>query len=73
MNPQSSMTPAPMAFEHQKVDILRLFFFLLGAPHIYGVIRSEARRRQQRSPMLQYLSVAMLAMAIAGAAEVFLF
>ena len=64
MNPQSSVT-----LERQKVNILQLFFFLLGAPHIYGAIKTAERRRQQRPPILQYVAVGMLAMAIASAAE----
>ncbi|MGB3137590.1 MAG: hypothetical protein WBB18_12365 [Nodosilinea sp.] len=56
----------------RKVDILQLFFFLLGAPHISGVLRSAKRRRQYRPPVLQYASVGLLAMAIASAAELFL-
>ena len=67
MNPQS-----PMVLERRKVDILQLFFFLLGAPHISDVLRSTERRRQQRPPVLQYVSLAMLAMAIASAAEMWL-
>ncbi|WOD40484.1 hypothetical protein [Nodosilinea sp. E11] len=68
MNPQS-----PMTLERRKVDILQLFFFLLGAPHIYGALRSAAdRRRQQRLPVLQYVSVGLLALAIASAAEMWL-
>ncbi|MBE9139108.1 hypothetical protein IQ254_18230 [Nodosilinea sp. LEGE 07088] len=63
---------SPLALERQKLDILHLFFFLLGAPHIYGALRSAERQRQQRAPVLQYLSVAMLAMAIASAAEMWL-
>ncbi len=64
MNPQSSVT-----LERQKLNILQLFFFLLGAPHIYGAIKTAERRRQQRPPILQYVAVGMLAMAIASAAE----
>jgi hypothetical protein len=55
-----------------KVDILQLLFFLLGAPHIYGALKHAERRRQQRPPVLQYLSIAMLAMAVASAAELWL-
>jgi len=66
MNPQS-----PMVLERRKVDILQLFFFLLAAPHIFNGLRS-AERRQQRPPVLQYVSLAMLAMAIASAAEIWL-
>ncbi|MGB3308315.1 MAG: hypothetical protein WBG32_01460 [Nodosilinea sp.] len=62
-----------MALERQKVNILQLLFFLLGAPHISGVLRSAERRRQQRKmPVMQYISVALLAMAIASAAEMWL-
>jgi hypothetical protein len=61
-----------LALERQKLDIVHLFFFLLGAPHIYGALRSAERRRQQRPPVLQYLSIGMLAMAIASAAEMWL-
>lgn len=67
MNPQSSVT-----LERQKVSILQLVFFLLGAPHIYGAIKTAARRQPQRPPVLQYVAVGMLAMAIASAAELFL-
>ncbi len=67
MNPQS-----PLMTERRQVDILQLFFFFLGAPHIYGALRAEERRRQQRPPVLQYASVGLLAMAIASAAEMFL-
>jgi hypothetical protein len=67
MNPQS-----PMVLERRKVDILQLLFFLLSAPHISDVLRSAERRRQQRPPVLQYVSLAMLAMAIASAAEMWL-
>jgi hypothetical protein len=67
MNPQSSVT-----LEHRKVNILQLFFFLLGAPHIYGAIKTAERRRQERPPVLQYVAVGMLAMAIASAAEMLL-
>ena len=66
MNPQS-----PTVLERRKVDILQLFFFLLAAPHISNGLRS-AERRQQRPPVLQYVSLAMLAMAIASAAEIWL-
>jgi hypothetical protein len=66
MNPQS-----PMVLERRKVDILQLFFFLLAAPHIFNGLPS-AERRQQRPPVLQYVSLAMLAMAIASAAEIWL-
>ena len=65
MNPQP-----PMALEQQKVDILQLLFFLIGAPHIYGALRFAGRQRQQRPPVLQYVAVGMLAMAIASAAEI---
>lgn len=58
--------------ERQKVDILQLLFFLLGAPHISGALRSAERRRQPKTPVMQYLSVALLAMAIASAAEMLL-
>jgi hypothetical protein len=61
-----------MALERRKVDFLQLFFFLLGAPHIYGALRAANRRRQERTPVLQYLAVGMLAMAIASAAEIIL-
>ncbi|TVQ13031.1 MAG: hypothetical protein EA368_03015 [Leptolyngbya sp. DLM2.Bin27] len=64
MNPQSSVT-----LEHRKVNILQLFFFLLGAPHIYGAIKTAERRRQERPPVLQYVAVGLLAMALASAAE----
>ena len=67
MNPQS-----PMVLERRKVDILQLFFFLLAAPHIFNGLPSAERRRQQRPPVLQYVSLAMLAMAIASAAEIWL-
>lgn len=67
MNPQSSVT-----LENQKVSMLQLFFFFLGAPHIYGAIKSAERRRQQRPPVLQYVAVSMLALAIASAAEMWL-
>ncbi|MBW4481982.1 MAG: hypothetical protein KME14_05530 [Tildeniella torsiva UHER 1998/13D] len=67
MNPQSDFT-----LERRKVDILHLFFFLIGAPHIYGALRSTERQRQARPPLLQYLAVGMLAMAIASAAEMWL-
>ncbi len=67
MNPQSSVT-----LEHQKVNILQLIFFLLGAPHIYGAIKTAERRRQQRPPVMQYVAVGLLAMAIASAAEMWL-
>lgn len=67
MYPQS-----PMSLEQRKVDILQLFFFLLGAPHIAGALRSAERRRRHKTPVMQYVSVALLAMAIASAAEMFL-
>ena len=67
MHPQS-----PMTLERRKVDILQLFFFLLGAPHISGALRAAERRRQQKAPVMQYVSVALLAMAIASAAEMWL-
>lgn len=67
MNPQSSIT-----LERRKVSILQLFFFLLGAPHIYGAIKTAERHRQQRPPVMQYVAVGMLAMAIASAAEMWL-
>ena len=67
MYPQS-----PTSLEQRKVDILQLFFFLLGAPHISGVMRSAERRRQPKTPVMQYVSVALLAMAIASAAEMWL-
>lgn len=67
MNPQSSVT-----LERQKVTILQLVFFLLGAPHIYGAIKIAERRRQQRPPVMQYAAVGMLAMAIASAVEMWL-
>lgn len=65
MNPQSSIT-----LEHRKVSILQLLFFLLGAPHIYGAIKTAERRRQQRPPVMQYVAVGMLAIAIASAVEI---
>jgi hypothetical protein len=61
-----------MTLERRQVDILQLFFLLLGAPHIYGALRTANRRRQERTPVLQYVAVAMLAMAIASAAEMIL-
>ncbi|PSN14539.1 hypothetical protein C7293_11275 [filamentous cyanobacterium CCT1] len=67
MHHQSNLT-----LERQKVDILQLLFFLLGAPHIAGALRSAQRRRQHKTPVMQYVSVALLAMAIASAAEMFL-
>ncbi|WP_017296679.1 hypothetical protein [Nodosilinea nodulosa] len=67
MHPQPEMT-----LERQKVDILQLFFFLLGAPHISAALRSAERRRQHRPPLLQYVSVGLLAMAIASATEMLL-
>lgn len=67
MRPQSEMT-----LERQKVNILQLFFFLLGAPHIAATLRSAGRQQQHRPPVLQYVSVGLLAMAIASAAEMLL-
>ncbi|MGB3202734.1 MAG: hypothetical protein WBA99_17645 [Nodosilinea sp.] len=64
--------PSDPTLERQKVDILQLLFFLLGAPHISGALRSAERRRQHKAPVMQYVSVALLAMAIASAAEMLL-
>lgn len=71
------MAAQPLSFPAEsyapaKVNILQLLFFLLGAPHIYGALKTAERRRQQRPPLLQYASIAMLAMAIASAAEMWL-
>lgn len=54
------------------VSILGIFFFLLGAPHIYGALK---RRAQRRKPFTtnRYMVVAALAGAIAGAVELSLF
>lgn len=55
-----------------KLDILGLAFFLMGAPHIYSVLR-QRQRRQHRPVMPRYLSVVLLAMTIAGVLEICVF
>jgi hypothetical protein len=54
-----------------KVDAIQLIFFLLGAPHIYGALRSNAIQRKEGSiPTYSYLLP--LAAVIAGGVELWL-
>jgi hypothetical protein len=51
-----------------KMDLLGLAFFVLGAPHLYGALK-QRQRRQSKSSTPKYLSLILLAMAIAGLLE----
>jgi hypothetical protein len=54
-----------------KVDVLQLLFFLFGAPHSYGALKSDSN--QNRGAALSgYSYLVLLAAAIAGGLE-FLF
>lgn len=55
-----------------KVSILQLLFLLLGAPNLFGVQKAAEQPRSQRLPALQYLSLAMLALAIASVTEMWI-
>jgi hypothetical protein len=50
------------------LSLLGIFFFLVGAPHIYGALK---RREQRRQPLTsnRYVMAAALVSAIAGAVE----
>lgn len=51
-----------------KVDALQLIFFLFGAPHIYGALRSGSNQRR-KFVLPAYLYLVPLAAAIAGGIE----
>ena len=53
-----------------KKDGLAILFLLLGAPHIYGALRSRRiRTPSPRSTVSRYVKIMLLAAAIAGAIE----
>ncbi|NJL48133.1 MAG: hypothetical protein HC929_12450 [Leptolyngbyaceae cyanobacterium SM2_5_2] len=54
-----------------KLDLLGLAFFLFGAPHIYGALRQRTHQRS-RSAVPKAFSLVLLAMAIAGLFELWL-
>ncbi|MFM7470028.1 MAG: hypothetical protein ACKO5P_00725 [Nodosilinea sp.] len=51
-----------------RLNILGLAFFMLGAPHIYGVLRQRRDRPVQPS-LARYASLVILALALAGLLE----
>lgn len=54
-----------------KVDALKLVFFLLGGPHIYGALRSDSTQNKKFS-MPAYSYLLPLAAIIAGGVELWL-
>ncbi len=52
----------------QKVDALQLIFFLFGAPHIYGALRSGSTQRRNFG-LPAYLYLLPLAAIVAGGIE----
>jgi hypothetical protein len=54
-----------------RLDLLRLAFFLLGAPRIYGALRHRSFRRSKSSTPKAW-SLVVLAMAIAGLLELWI-
>lgn len=58
-----------------KGDGLAVLFLLLGAPHIYGALRSR-RKRANSAPKFtfnRYFRIMLMAAAIAGMTEVLVF
>jgi hypothetical protein len=55
------------------VSILGIFFFLLGAPHIYSALQRRAQRPKPSVTAARYVLAAVLVSAIAGAVEISLF
>ncbi|MBU6228176.1 MAG: hypothetical protein KGQ93_00575 [Cyanobacteria bacterium REEB459] len=51
-----------------RFNILGLAFFLMGAPHIYGVLK-QRRDRQIQSPLVRYAGLVVLALTLAGLVE----
>lgn len=70
------MTTPPMASPTKpvgplKVDVLQLMFFLLGAPHIYGALRSNQTQKLGGS-LPSYFYLVPLAAIVAGGVEFWL-
>ena len=67
----------------QDIDPLAIFFFFLGALHIYSSLRRKARERQEQDregssiiekiTISSYAQVALLALIVAGMIEIYLF
>lgn len=57
-----------------KTSILGIVFFLLGAPNLYSLVRSQQRPQgQSLSTFPRFVMLALFAGAIAGAIEVSVF
>ena len=67
----------------QDIDPLAIFFFFMGALHIYSSLRRKARERQEQDreslsitrgiSLVSYGKVALLALVAAGMIEIYLF